>query len=184
MEAGDGLNEARDAGGRAPQAGEEPPGLEGGDGLLDQGADLRVGPVDRLLPCGKGLPAAPARDTDRTPGTSTLLVRPALDVSVRESADDAVLTGGPDVVDGTGQSRRGPQQPAAGIGQDLHVPPVLPVLPVLSAVEGPVGGDPVDRQQRAVQRHECLGRCRPGRLRKRGGEGGQEVDGLGDAMYR
>ncbi|GGS74224.1 hypothetical protein GCM10010285_61250 [Streptomyces pseudogriseolus] len=44
MQAEDGLNEAGNAGGRAPQSAEEPPGLEGGDSLLDQGPDLRMGP--------------------------------------------------------------------------------------------------------------------------------------------
>ena len=45
MEGEDGLDEA---------------GLEGGHGLLDEGADLRVGPVHRLLTRGKGSPTAPA----------------------------------------------------------------------------------------------------------------------------
>ena len=105
MQAEDGLGEARDAGGRAPQSAEEPPGLEGGHGLFDQGSDLCVSPVDGFLAPGKGLPATPARDTDRASGTPVPLVGPALDADVRKSADDAVLTGGPDVVDGTGQSR-------------------------------------------------------------------------------
>lgn len=103
MQAEDGLNDARDAGGRASQFAEESPGFEGSDGRLDQGSDLRVGSVDGLLICGKGFPAAPARNTDRASGASVPFVRPAWDVSLCESTDDAVLTGGPDVVDGTGQ---------------------------------------------------------------------------------
>jgi hypothetical protein len=56
MQGEDRLNEARDASGRAAELAEQPPGLEGGDGLLDECSDLRVGPVDRLLSCGEGLP--------------------------------------------------------------------------------------------------------------------------------
>jgi hypothetical protein len=56
MQAEDGLDEARDAGGRATDLAEESPGLEGGDGMLDVGSDLRVGPVDGLLTTGKRLP--------------------------------------------------------------------------------------------------------------------------------
>lgn len=44
-----GLDEAGDPGSRAPQFAEEAPGLEGGDGLLDEGSDLGAGPVHRLL---------------------------------------------------------------------------------------------------------------------------------------
>ena len=64
------------------------------------------------------------------------------------------------------------------VGDDLHVHAVLLVFP---RVEGPVGGDPVDRQQRSVQEDERLGRGGLHRLFHGGGEGGQEVDGLGDA---
>jgi hypothetical protein len=88
-----------------------------------------------------------------------------------------VFTGGPDVVDGTGQSRRGPQQSAGRIGQDLHVHPVFLVL---AGVEGAVRGDAVDEQQGAVQQHECLRRCRTGCLLEGWGKCGQELDGLGD----
>lgn len=49
----DGLDEAGDPGGRAAELAEEPPGLEGGHGLLDECADLRMGPVHRLLTGGK-----------------------------------------------------------------------------------------------------------------------------------
>jgi len=54
MQSEDGLDEAGDAGGRAPELAKEPPGLEGCHGLLDEGADLRVGPVHRLLTGGQG----------------------------------------------------------------------------------------------------------------------------------
>jgi hypothetical protein len=55
----DGLDDVGDAGGGAPKFAEESPGLEGGHGLLDECADLRVGAVDGLLTCGQRLPAAP-----------------------------------------------------------------------------------------------------------------------------
>lgn len=105
MQGQDGLGQACDAGGRAPQLAEESPGLEGDDGLLDEGPDLGVGPDDGFLTVGERLPAPPVRDADRASGTSVSLVCPALDVGVREHADDAVFTGGPDVVDGAGKSR-------------------------------------------------------------------------------
>lgn len=105
MQAEDGLDEAGNAVGRAAELAEESPGLEGGDGLLDQGSDLRVGPVDGLLARGKRLPPSPVRDADRTRGTSVTLVGPADDAGLRKSGNDAVFTGGPDIVDGSGQSR-------------------------------------------------------------------------------
>ncbi|GAB2824850.1 hypothetical protein GCM10027073_63330 [Streptomyces chlorus] len=43
---------------------------------------------------------------------------------------------------------------------------------------------PVDRQQRAVQDHERLGGGDLHRLGERRGEGGQDVDGLGDVPVR
>lgn len=76
MQGQDGLDEARDAGGRAPQLAEESPGLEGGDGPLDQGPDLRVGPVDGLLACGEILPTTltRSRQTSRPSPTDLLLL--------------------------------------------------------------------------------------------------------------
>lgn len=80
MQGEDSLNKARDAGGRAAE--EKPPGLEGGDGLLDQGPDLRVGPVDGLLACGQRLPPAAVGNTGRAPGSLVSLVGPSV-TSVR-----------------------------------------------------------------------------------------------------
>lgn len=181
MQGEDGLDEAGDPGGRAPEFAQEPPGLEGGDGLLDKGPDLRVGPVGCLLARGEGLPPAPVGDPDRSAGTAVSLVRPAARASAGQGVDDAVLAGRADVVDGPGQGRRGPQQPAEGIGQDLHVHPVPLVLP---RVVGPVGGDPVDRQQGAVEDHERFQRRGPCGFGEGGREGGQERDGLGDVPVR
>lgn len=56
----------------------------------------------------------------------------------------------------------------------------IPCFLCLPGVEGPVGGDPVDGQQRAVERDERLHRGRPDRLGECRGEVGQEADGLGD----
>lgn len=75
MQGEDGLDEAGDPGGRAPERAKEPPGLEGGHGLLDEGADLGMGPIDRLLTGGKGLP--PPRGTDRAAGTPVAFGRPS-----------------------------------------------------------------------------------------------------------
>lgn len=87
------MDEAGDAGGRAPQFAEESPGPESGDDLFDEGPDLRVGPVDRLLACGEVLPSFPVRGAA---GASVSLVGSARDVCL----DDAVFA---DVVDGAGQ---------------------------------------------------------------------------------
>lgn len=85
MQGEDSLNKARDAGGRAAELAEKPPGLEGGDGLLDQGPDLRVGPVDGLLACGQRLPPAAVGNTDRAPGSLVSLVGPSM-TSVRPAS--------------------------------------------------------------------------------------------------
>ena len=51
MQAQDVPDEVRDPGSRATELTEEPPGPEGGKGLLDAGTDLRMGSVDGLLAC-------------------------------------------------------------------------------------------------------------------------------------
>lgn len=111
MEGEDGLDEARDPGRRAAEFAEEPPGLEGGDGLLDQCPDLRMGPVDGLLTSGKAVPSAAVRETDRAACALVALVRPAVDAGLGEGVDDAVLACGPDVMGFTG---RGPVKPTGG----------------------------------------------------------------------
>ncbi|GAB2448184.1 hypothetical protein GCM10027162_51810 [Streptomyces incanus] len=105
MQGEDGLDEAGDAGGRAPELAEEPPGLEGGHGLFNECADLRVGPVDSLLADGKGLPKSPARDADRAAGTPVALVGPACGVGLGKRVDDTVFADRTDVMDGVGQGR-------------------------------------------------------------------------------
>lgn len=66
---------------------QEAPGLQGRGGGFDEGPNLRVEPVDGLLTCRELLPAAPAWAAD-----------------LGESVDDAVLTGGTDVVDLAGRA--------------------------------------------------------------------------------
>ena len=58
MQGAGGLDLAGDPGGRVPELAEESPGLEGGYGLFDEGADSGVGSVHRLLTGGQGLPSA------------------------------------------------------------------------------------------------------------------------------
>lgn len=88
MKGEDGLDEAGGPGGRAPELAKESPGLKGGHGLLGEGADLRVGPVHRLLTGGQGLPPPPARGMDRAVGTPVALVGPARDVGLGEGVDE------------------------------------------------------------------------------------------------
>jgi hypothetical protein len=115
MQGHDGSDEACDASGRAPQFAEESPGLEGGDGLLDQGPDLGMRPVDGLLTSGKCLPTSPVRDAACAPGASVSLVGPALDAGVREGADDAVVGGRPGR---RGRHRAEPARPTAAGRKD------------------------------------------------------------------
>lgn len=105
------------------------------------------------------------------------LVSGANEAGLGQGVDDAVAAGRLDVVHGAGQCGGGPQQAAERVGEDLHIHAVLAVL---ARVEGPVGGDPVNGQQGAVQDHERLG-CRALEgLLKRGDQRGQEVHGLAD----
>ena len=105
MEGEDDLDEAGDSGRRAAEPAEDPPGLEGGDGLFDQGPDLCVGSVDGLLPDGEAVPPVAVWEADRAACALVALVRPAGDAGLGGSVDDAVLAGRPDVMDGTGQGR-------------------------------------------------------------------------------
>ncbi len=78
-----------------------------------------VGPVDGPLTGARGLPTSPAGGAHRAAGTLVRLVRRALDAGLGERVDDAVFAGRTDVMDGTGQGRRGPQQPTEKIREDL-----------------------------------------------------------------
>lgn len=103
MEGEDGSDEGGDPGGGASEFTQEPPGLEGGHGLFDEGTDLRVGPVDRLLIGGQGVPAPSVRSADGAVGAAVAIVRRAGDVGSGEGVDDAVFAGRADVVDGPRQ---------------------------------------------------------------------------------
>src|ERR1044072_3844503 len=103
MRGEDGLDEAGDPGCRAAESAEESPGLEGGDGLFDQGGDLGLRPVDGLLASGQLVPSAAVGVTDGAAGALVALVRPAVDADLGQGVDDAVLVCGPHVVDGSGQ---------------------------------------------------------------------------------
>lgn len=103
MQAEDGLDEPRDPGGRAAELAKEAPGLEGRRGLFDEGTDLRVGPVHRLLAGGQCVPSSPGRDADGASGAAIVLVGPAGDVGVGEGVDDAVFARRPHAVDSAGQ---------------------------------------------------------------------------------
>lgn len=96
------MDETGDPVGRAPDLAEDPPGLEGRDGLFDKGADLRVGPIDCLLTGRKRLPSAAVGNPDRAVCALVALVRPAGDACLGEGIDDAVVTGRAGVVNCTG----------------------------------------------------------------------------------
>ncbi|NHI05709.1 hypothetical protein STPH2_1072 [Streptomyces sp. KO7888] len=127
--------------------------------------------------CDRGVTSSPAaqviapdRDTDRRTGTLVRLVGPALDVVFGEGGGNAVDPRRGQVVRGSRQRVRGPDQAAGRIGEDLHVDPVVLLLP---RVVWPVGGDTVDRQHGAVKDHvrlfpdvvmACLILANPGHL--------------------
>ena len=56
-------------------------------------------------PAGEVVPSAAVRKTDRAACALVALVCPAVDAGLGEGVDDAVLTCGPDVMDGAGQRR-------------------------------------------------------------------------------
>ncbi len=55
---------------------------------------------------------------------------------------------------------------------------------VFAGIERPIRGDAVDRQECAVQEQIRLRRRGADRVGQAGGEGGQEVEGLGDVAVR
>ncbi len=92
-----------------------------------------------------------------------------------QGVDQAHDAGCGQVVYGPGQSRRGPDQAAGGVGEDLDVHPVVLVL---AGVVGLLVGDAVDREERAVE--DGVGQ--PGGSQRGGlhivGQGGEQVDRL------
>jgi hypothetical protein len=103
------------------------------------------------------------------------LVRPALDVVGGQSGRDVVGPGRGQVVRGSRQCVRCPDQASGRIGENLHVHAVMLLLP---RVVRAVGGDAVDRQERAVEDHVRLPADRFHGLLQRRSERGQEIDGL------
>lgn len=69
MQSKDGLNKTCHTHDRISWSSRELSELESGHGLLDQGSDLCVSPMDGLVSCRKGLPAGPVLDTDHSSGT-------------------------------------------------------------------------------------------------------------------
>jgi hypothetical protein len=109
----------------------------------------RISAWDRSRPAGLG------RGSPILPSTGCGLFRRRAGTVVGQhgmsalaSVDGAVFAGRADVVDGSGQGRRGPQHSAEGIGEDLHVHAVSLVL---AEAEWPVRGDTVDGQAGAVR---------------------------------
>lgn len=64
------------------------------------------------------------RGTDRRAGALVRLVGPTLDVVYGEGGGYAVVPGRGQVVRGSRQYVRGPDQAPGGIGEDLHVHPI------------------------------------------------------------
>ncbi len=62
-----------------------------------------MGPIDGLLTSGKAVPPAAVREVDGAACALVPLVRPAVDAGLGEGVDDAVLAGGPNVMDDAGQ---------------------------------------------------------------------------------
>lgn len=107
------------------------------------------------------------------------LIREGDHFSGLQAADNAPDAGGLQIVDRPRQRARRPQRGVVRGGEDLDVHPVMFVL---AQVIGPVGGHPVDRDERSVQHDEgvsgALGRTK--RLIKGGGAIGEQGDGLAD----
>lgn len=82
-------------------------------------------------------------------------------------------TGRGQVVSGAGQRGRSPYQPAGGIGKNLHVDAVTVVF---AAVVRLLVGDPVDRDQRAVQDRVHQDRCPVDGGVQVVGQGSEQVD--------
>jgi len=112
-------------------------------------------------------------DGDGGPGSFICLVGQAGNRMSGQLVGNGVDARGGQVVHGAGQRRRGPQQPAGGVGQDLHVDAVAALVPVEVRL---LIGDPVDRDQRAVQDHPHRGCGPPGHRVQGRRRRGNQVD--------
>src|SRR5512142_2704134 len=127
-----GVDHVGGVGGAGVELAQDAPGLELSAGPLAGGAESGVGGIDaplvagqRQVPAGIGVSApGPARDTEPGPGALVALVRERGHPRLGEGLGKVVSAGGAHIVDGAGQGGRGPDQPAGGIGEDLHVHPV------------------------------------------------------------
>ena len=140
-------------------------------------AEPGVGAVGVFL--GGGLVPSPVGSQYVLAGAVIALVSQYYWAGGGQLADDAPDPGGGQVMDRAGQRPGDPHDLAVGGGDDLEVHAVAAVL---AGVERPVGGDPVDGDQGAVD-HDVgvpgmLGI--PQHLAQLRGAGGQQRDGLGD----
>ena len=160
----------------AAELGEDLPCLELRVRALARCAEFRVGAVGLLLRFRLVL----ALVRDLRPGTALVsLVRESYQAGFLQLIEHAPDPLGPFIVDRAGQRAGDPEDVAVGTGDDLQVHPVLPVL---ARVEGPVRGDPVDRDQRAVEDDvgaACPFRV-PDRLAKFRGTGSEQFHRLVD----
>lgn len=114
-EGDDGTDGDCDPGGAAAELPQEPPGLEYGHGTFAEAANLGVIAVVVSTPAAEVL--ATDRDKDRRAGALVRLVGPALDVVGGEGGGYAVVPGRGQVVCGSRQCIRGPDQAPGGIGE-------------------------------------------------------------------
>jgi Transposase DDE domain len=172
----DGFGELPGAPGAAAELAEDAPGLELGVRTLAGCAELRVRFIGLLLGLGFVLPAV--RDLRVRASLVALMGSQRDQARGLQLGQDAPDPLGLLVVHRSGQRAGHPHDIAVRAGDDLQVHPVLLVF---AGVERPVRGDPVDRDQRAVDDDVGV----PGLLRvaDRGaqlrGAGGQQGDGLG-----
>lgn len=103
MEGEDGLDVAGDSGGAAAKFPQQAPGLQGRHGLLAEGPDAGVRGVDRALTCREPVPPAAEGHSHGAARALVALVRPAGQARLGEGVDDAVGSGGLDVVQAPGR---------------------------------------------------------------------------------
>src|SRR6185437_9611103 len=141
----DGFGELAGAPGAAAKLAEDPPGLELRICAFAGRAEFRVGPVGLFLRLRLVLPAV--RDL-RVIAAQVAFVGQGDQARGLEFGQHAPDPLGLLIVDRAGQCAGHPQDVSVRARYDLQVHPVFLVL---AGVEGPVRGDPVDRDQGPVQ---------------------------------